>query len=271
MSTGNFVEAALFEHRFWLQVMGDHGRFILETVSPKEMEIAKRAQYFVFVFDHLLAQSRQPLSAGELSTVTQQANYYTAEIRQFKLDLLAMHLRSEIAIGLTPTFFNHMVNEAEEYLRVLGFLLAGEVPPPCHPLHYHLLWLPDSVGHAAGIADNLDPVEKKLKKKLMEYMKQFEVFFIKATEMAGYLRTNISQFPALSRFNTDVELEMKLFTSFLKEIEELELDEKVLARLNALMPDHMAREQCYYLIKLSEVSIVEPLEGCDPTKPRTME
>jgi hypothetical protein len=34
-------EEALFEHRFWLQILGDHARFILNALSPKEKKILK--------------------------------------------------------------------------------------------------------------------------------------------------------------------------------------------------------------------------------------
>jgi hypothetical protein len=30
------AENELFEHRFWLQIMGDHGRFIMNSLSLRE-------------------------------------------------------------------------------------------------------------------------------------------------------------------------------------------------------------------------------------------
>jgi hypothetical protein len=35
------------------------------------------------------------------------------------------------------------------------------------------------------------------------------------------------------------------------------------------MADHMAREECYYLMKLAESTEVVKAPYCDPTKPRT--
>lgn len=46
--------------------------------------------------------------------------------------------------------------------------------------------------------------------------------------MTGYLRANIEPFPALKRFNNEVEMEMNLFRAFLNELEELELSAKAL-------------------------------------------
>ncbi|MDD4402872.1 MAG: DUF2935 domain-containing protein [Desulfitobacteriaceae bacterium] len=44
----------------------------------------------------------------------------------------------------------------------------------------------------------------------------------------------------------------------------------VLGIIDPLIPDHMLREECYYLFKLSAVSDVES-PTCDPGKPRIME
>lgn len=261
-------QSILFEHRFWLQVLGDHSRFILNSLSPVEYKEIEQAKYFIQVFDQLLVQARKHLSNDETLVLTQQANQSAQEIRTFKLYLLRQHLLGKISIGLPPTFINHMVNEVEEYLRILSYLLVHQVPPLLPAVHHHLLWLPDAAGHAASIASYLDMVEKKLKEKSEAFATEFEDFFMKAVEMAGYLRTNLRDFPALHRFNQEVEWEIVLFTKFLKELEELELDAKVLGVLSPLMADHMAREECYYLIKLSQVSEVKD-PACDPTKPRT--
>ncbi len=267
MSKANYDESALFEHRFWLQILGDHSRFIMNALSPVEMETIQVAAHFIHVFDQLLQTARQPLSHDDILILNQQAYFQTNELRNLKLNILCRQLQGDITISLPPTFLNHMVNELEEYLRILQFLLAGELPPACHPLHYHLLWLPDASGHAITIARLADPVEKKISMTGEEYSELFDAFFIKATELAGYLRSNLEQFPSLSRFNLDVELEIKLFTRFLNEIEEMELDDTLLGTMMPLMPDHMAREECYYLIKLSQVSEVTTPD-CDPTKPR---
>ena len=70
--------------------------------------------------------------------------------------------------------------------------------------------------------------------------------------MTGYLRTNINKFPALNRFNDNVELEITLFLAFLDELEEMELNAEVLGTFTVSMADHMAREEQYYLSKVAE-------------------
>ncbi|MGW5955706.1 DUF2935 domain-containing protein, partial [Bacillus mycoides] len=41
-----YEESALFEHKFWLKVLGDHAQFLLDALAPKETEDIQRAMYF---------------------------------------------------------------------------------------------------------------------------------------------------------------------------------------------------------------------------------
>jgi hypothetical protein len=60
---------------------------------------------------------------------------------------------------------------------------------------------------------------------------------------------------------------MQLFKVFLNELEAMGLTKEVLGTLSPLMADHMAREETYYLLKLSETTDLPPPKD-DPTKPR---
>ncbi|MGJ7921510.1 DUF2935 domain-containing protein [Neobacillus sp. LXY-4] len=259
----NYQQSARFEHGFWLQILGDHGRFIHDSLAPTEIESIETANDFIRTFDQLLSE----VEAGDLVQLSIRALAEAKRIRLFKLEILSKLLQGTIKIHLPPTFVNHMVNEVEEYIRVLDYLQREEVPPIFHELHHHNVWLLDGAGHAAAIASKLDPVEKHLKEKSERYTKHFEDFYLKAVELTGYLRTNLTEFPALRKFNSDVSLHMTLFMNFLNELEELELTNQALGTFSALMADHMAREECYYLTKVAQ-SAQNPMPNCDPTKPR---
>jgi hypothetical protein len=263
----NFESSAVFEHTFWLQVLGDHARFIRDSLYPSQTDKINRAKEFVTVFDRYLESVRKG-NIRDFKQFSSEVEAVLKKMREFKLSIMKDQLQGKVGIHLSPTFINHMVNELEEYLLVISYLRKGEAPPVYHELHHHMLWLLDAGGHAGAIHDELDGVEKRLKKRSMEFGKHFEQFYLKAVELTGYLRTNLNEFPALHRFNQDVEVEMRLFRTFLKEIEEMELSEEVLGTLSGLMADHMAREECYYLIKLAE-STEGKEPDCDPGKPRT--
>ncbi|MGG3571219.1 DUF2935 domain-containing protein [Bacillus gobiensis] len=242
-----FDMKARFEHRFWLQILGDHSRFIHESLSPVQKEKIETASTFIRVFDTLLDQAK----TEDPIQLSAKAEAEVFKFRELKLELLRKHLIGKIKIHLSPTFINHMVNELEEYLRILKHLKTGQVPPVYHELHYHLVWLLDASGHSEAISSKLDSVEKRLREKSDSFTKHFEDFYLKAVEMAGYLRTNLTTFPALMKMNSDTQLEIKLFQNFLQEIEELELSYQALGTFAPLMADHMIREECYYLMKVS--------------------
>jgi hypothetical protein len=63
------------------------------------------------------------------------------------------------------------------------------------------------------------------------------------------------------------EAKMIMFMRFLKDLEELRITKMTLGIMEPLVPDHMHREECYYLLHLSRVSEV-PAPDCDPTEPR---
>ena len=260
-------EEMSFELRFWLQILGDHARFIHNSLAPDEVEHSKTASYFIQLFDDLLAKAKEDLDTESLLALAQETQKAAEEIRKFKLVLIEQHLVGSIKISLPPTFINHMVNEVEEAIRLFSYFAKGEKPPTVHPLHHDLLWLLDAVGHASALDTNLDRVETQLKKKSEKFMKEWEAFYLKAIEMAGYVRTNIMKFPALNRFHQDINLEMTIFTAFLQELEEMDLKKETLGTLTPLMADHMAREEFYYLMKLAESTDIPAPKG-DPTKSR---
>lgn len=267
----DYNKVSSFEHRFWLQVLGDHARFIYHTLSPSEVEHIQQAHYFLQMSDHLLEQSRKMTQASKEKWMELAQHAYTLAdgFRNYKLHLINLHLDCKITIGLPPTFINHMVNEVEEYIRVLVSLVRGEVPPLVHPVHHHTVWLLDAAGHAAAVHGELDPVEFKEAEKAQAFEESFNHFFIKAKEMAGFMRARQDLFPSLQKFNQETSLEIKLFYHFLEELKEMRLDCRKLGTLMPLMADHMAREECYYIIKLEELdpNNVEGIE-CDPTRPR---
>ena len=266
MSKFSYLKEAVFEHQFWLQILGDHARFIRDALSPYEKDRIGMAGGYIQIFDELLEQSRRDLSEEQIYELTKMALGYAEEFRKFKLELLRMHLNGQIKINLPPTFINHMVNEIEEYLRILQSLLKQNISE-AHPLHYHNLWLPDAAGHAGAIQCRLDDVEADLRGKSRDFMQEFKDLHMKSEEFTGYTRTSLSDFPALKRFNNQVEVRIGMFMRFLKDLEDLVTGKRVLGTLSPLMPDHMFREECYYLLNLSRVTEAKDPD-CDPTTPR---
>lgn len=262
----NLKEAALFEHKFWLQILGDHSRFIMNSLSQEEISYIKEAQSFIILFDALLEKSHKPLAVDELSAFNQEIYEAVIKIRNFKLTILKHQIEDKIAISLPPTFINHMLNELDEYLGILNFLLNKRTPQT-NAFCLHLLWLSDGTGHAETLASDLDMSQKELIHVSQTYAKRFTNLYLRTIEFTGYTRTNIYDFPALNELNKDANDTMTGFKKLLIDLEEAILAKKVLGTLMPLTLDHMFREECYYLTKLSMVSEIKS-PNCDPTMPR---
>lgn len=261
------VDAALSEHRFWLQIMGDHSRFIFFSMAPTESEFILTAQEFIILFDQLLEQSHKKLSITELEELNRKAYEATYRLREFKTVLLSISLTSDLNSQLTSSFFNDMLNELEEYMFILNSMMNGQTPL-LHPLHYHILWLTDAIGHSASIIAGLDFIEKDLINLSNHFEIQFQDLNTKAFMMNGYLRTGLINFPSLERLNEQAAIAINGFMEFLSNLRDQRMDKKVLGTLMPLMADHMYREECYYLLKLSQSTSNIRKPDCDPASPR---
>jgi hypothetical protein len=270
MVVEDYSVTVLWEHRFWLQILGDHSRFIYHSLSPTEIEGIQYAHILINEFDQLLTESRKSLSTEEIAKLNHRTAQSVEKLKSFKLQLLRRQLVGKVNLNMSPTFINHMINELEEYESILKHFLLGYLPPKAHPVHHHLLWQSDAIGHAASFVGSLDMEEKSLIQKSQSFQKDFENQYRKVQEFAGYLRTNLETFPALTRFNLEAERHMEKFMDFLREIDKLLFENALLGTINPLLPDHMLREECYYLMKLAQVSTT-PSPSCDPTKARKIE
>lgn len=266
MDNNNFAEAVLFEHQFWLQIMGDHSRFIFFSLAPTETQYLLAAQEFILLFDQLLDKSHK-LNEDETQEFNKTVYETTYRLREFKIELLSMSLTADLKSHLSPSFINDMLNELEEYLYLLSNISNNKLPI-FHPLHYHMLWLTDAVEHAASVSSELDFAEKELIDRAYRFELQFQDFNTKALLMNGYQRTQLETYPALDRFSEQVAPVMNGFMEFLENLRDQRIDKRVLGTLMPLMADHMAREECYYLWKLSQSSSVVRKPSCDPTRPR---
>jgi len=264
------LENTLMEHQFWLQIMGDHARFIFFSLYPKETMHLQRSQDFIISFDKILEHIINTSDSNELDIITGQIYQLILQFREYKLFLLSLMLNSNVKIHLPPSIVNDMVNELDEYITILH-LIQSKKQILFHPIHYHLIWLTDAIGHAATISASLDLAEKELIHELDLYEIQFSNLLLKASNMKGYLRTGLENFPSLNQLNRQAETLVSSFKYLLEDLRDLRMDGQILGNLSPLMADHMAREECYYLLNLSQTAGLKKRSDCDPTRPRIEE
>ncbi len=262
------TEIALNEHRFWLQIMGDHSRFIFFSLSPTEAKFISTAQEYIVLFDQLLQQTfHKSMSPTELEELSLKAYEATYRLREFNIELLFMSLTSNLKIHLTSSFINDMLNELEEYLFILNSLMKGQIPL-LHPLHHHALWLANTVGYCTFIMSGLDHIEEDIINAANEFKNQFQALTTKSLMLKGFLRTGLNNFTALDHLNEKSRIVTNDFINFLEDIREQRMDHKILGHLMPLMADHFHREECYYILKLSQSSANVKKPDCDPAGPR---
>lgn len=260
---------AQMEYQFWLQIMGDHARFILSSLDPIELDHIQRSQEFINSYDLLLSLSKEELTAELIREISPKALSLTEEFRDFKIQLLTLTLNSNLNFHLPSSFFNEMINGLEEFILVIRSIVNNE-SANSHSIHLHLLWLTNAILHGAMISASLDIIEKDIIDQSRLYEMQFTDLILKATILKGYLRTSLTSFTPLNRLNEQVEHLIYTFIEFLDHLLDLRIDGKILGSLSPLMVDHMSREQCYYLWKLSlSVGTLQKPE-CDPFRSRIL-
>jgi len=259
--------ANLFEQRFWLQIMGDHARFIFYSLAPNERVEIPRAQSFSAVYDELLGRARRAFGRSELDDVNSKSYKLTYEFKSYILQLLALMLSSSINSSLPPTCLSRMLNETDEYIFILNSLISGQTAAQ-NVNRCNLLWLPDAAVHAAVVSAKIDHLERDITGSSQMYERQFTDLYLKSLDFNGYMRTKLRNFPALERLGAQAYALTLAYREFLEHLRDARKTGGVLGTLTPLTADHMAREAGYYLIKLSQAAENIPKPDCDPTAPR---
>lgn len=267
LSENKVQESIIFEHKFWLQIMGDHGRFIYDALPTQEEGLLSTCKMMITKYDHYLDLIYGKHSPHELDTLNKEIYELNYSFRDLKLLVLSKTLTAELIIRLSSSFLNDTINELDEYLYIMHQHMEGNIPDS-DPIHYHMLWLTDALGHANVIGSELDYIEHDYILKARQFEVQFDDLVMKTIFMNGYLRTQLKNFPAMERLNNLSANTINEFLVFVEMIRDQRMDGKLLGSIFPLMADHMAREACYYLLKLSATTpnIYNP--KCDPTRPR---
>ncbi len=237
------------EMRFWTGIMRDHSEFILTSLSYNEHEAINFANFYKESFIRLHEQSKA--NDTNLNLILNQSLSLLLSFINFKRILLRRSLQCQLNSSLPPTFYNHMINEAIQFYKTI-MNLKNDVQLNLFEenLNLHRIWLPDAAGHAATIASELDPIEKSLIMEAKEFEKRFNNLTLKADELSMMLVRTCLINGALKQLNKEAMEEIKAFICYLNRIRELLLKCRILGTLKPLIPDHMIREENYYLEKI---------------------
>lgn len=242
---------------FWSGIMRDHCEFFLISLSHRETEFINTAQFYKNSFVNIRNNSKtliETYSPIETTDLINKVIQLLLNFINFKRLAIRKLLQCNIELNLTPTFINHMINEAMEFYRDLCTI--NTIIPANRTIQnimLHKIWLPDASGHAASISAQLDPTEAPLIKEADDFKKTFDNLYIKAVELGQMLERTCLDNASLEWLNKEVEMRLHEFICFLDKVLKLRAYCKALGSLKPLIPDHMIREEKYYLANIESL------------------
>jgi len=244
------------EIEFWTRIMRDHAEFQFSSLSPNETETINTAVCFMKLFEGLyqeVSSNSGELSPSAFSNIIYRNKVAVIQFIEFKRKMLARLMKCSIGLIMTPSFLNHMINEALEYYRVLC-IADGTVPynKVLENIRLHKVWLPDASGHASAVAGNLDAIEAELVHEAQNFAKKFDNLFKKAYEMYTMFERTCLEDGGLNYFNSEVKKTLEGFINYLEKLEKLRMECKVYSTglISPLVPNHMIREEKYYIYRV---------------------
>jgi hypothetical protein len=117
----DYVQEAVEEEKFWNRQMAEHAQFISHLLDPTESNLIAKANNFVGQFDRLehisMGGGQGTLTLGQLTGETINA---TLALRNFKAAGTEGLLTCKIKSIIIPLLADHVLREANHYLRILN-------------------------------------------------------------------------------------------------------------------------------------------------------
>ena len=110
---------------FWNHVMEDHALFIRGYLDLSEKELIKKANEFAELFDKLIKETKEA-DKKDVKKVTEKNLKATEDLKKFKEDGTKGLLKCEIKAILTPLLADHVLREANRYIRLLKEFLKKD-------------------------------------------------------------------------------------------------------------------------------------------------
>lgn len=116
------LEKEVYEQEtFWNRIMAEHSKFIRGLLDPTENELMITANNFGNEFDQLTNQAKQAMDKTiPLKKVTADSLSATMKIRDFKTAGTEGILNCKIKSIIIPLLGDHVLREANHYLRLLN-------------------------------------------------------------------------------------------------------------------------------------------------------
>lgn len=112
------VKDILENQIFWDTIMKEHAQFVRGLLDPTEVELFNTANGFAETFEELIEKTKKA-SPKDIPEITKKAIESTMGIRDFKRQGTEGLISCEIQVIAYPLLADHILREANRYLRVL--------------------------------------------------------------------------------------------------------------------------------------------------------
>ena len=111
---------------FWNRQMAEHAKFIRGLLDPTENELISQANVFGNEFDQLTIEAKAAFDiTAPLGTITNESLKATEDLRNFKAAGTQGILSCKIKSIIIPLLGDHVLREANHYLRLLKMFEAS--------------------------------------------------------------------------------------------------------------------------------------------------
>ena len=109
---------------FWNQIMMEHAQFIRGLLDPTEFELMEKADGFAKDYCRLLEEAREQ-DRKVMNTLTARTLQTTKQYQEFKTAGTEGITSCEIRSIILPLLADHVLREANHYLRILEYAQKG--------------------------------------------------------------------------------------------------------------------------------------------------
>jgi hypothetical protein len=114
------------QEAFWNRIMAEHSKFVRGLLDPTENELINTANNFGYEFDKLTREAREAMDQSiPISKVTDDSYKETVAISKFKAQGTQGLLECKIKSIIIPLLGDHVLREANHYLRLLKIFKQG--------------------------------------------------------------------------------------------------------------------------------------------------
>jgi hypothetical protein len=256
-----------YENQFWLQIIGDYARLLIQAFSPDQKGEIQQARDYINLFDNLLSRARQNPTADQLAQLNRDAYTATKNIQNFFLQMLSLQVRSGSPIFIKPTIISNAVTFTEEYLYLLDAFMNNKQPAAVTALQLEIYWLPAFIQIAKVITDSLGLYQVDFRRKADDFSNKFINLLLASMDLQGVSRIGTNDFPMQNEHHKEVINALQEFSGFLEMLAALCQQNRMPGSLSTLYLDRSDRLACYVLKQLAVLTDAK-IPECDPTRPR---